>query len=265
MDLQERIVSCKSLFWTGYVGSTLEVRPKLQIRLCTNYQKTKGQCTGDCEKLHICRFNLLSPRFCSGPCPNNLSHSVYSEHNTNILRAAVPIWMHNSRDLNQIQMLLRSSLPRLCSSFQDKGKCEKTYCGYLHICLDNLYGDCIGQCKVALKSNTTKSIVHDFRNGHNGIVMLNFGYLQNGEFLKEELLHNLLLPKENTSGTSVSDQYVTERADESSERYKSKDNLTGCTLFDEGILKKFVSILSMNFSTFLLFHSIRKFIALVLI
>ena len=195
-DLEFRIRNCKNLFWTGYVDSKLEIRPKLEVRLCAEYQQTEGKCNEHCGKLHLCRFNLLSPQFCSSPCQNNLSHSIVSEHNKSILYDALPITMRGESYVKQIQMLIRSSLPRLCKSFQEDGVCHKDYCGYLHICVDNLDGSCQGKCKQAAKSGVSKSIVHDFRSGHNAVVLQNFGYERKGVFFKEELLHNLLLPKD---------------------------------------------------------------------
>lgn len=198
-DLQFRIMNCKKLFWTGHVNSKLEIRPKLEVRLCTEYQQSEGNCNARCGKLHLCRFNLLSPQFCSGPCQNKLSHSVVTNHNKAILFAALPLSMRDERYVKQIQMLIRSSLPRLCKSFQENGVCHNGNCGYLHICLENLDGNCEGICKQAAKSGVNKSIVHDFRSGHNADVLQNFGYERNGPFLKQELLHNLLLPKSKTT------------------------------------------------------------------
>ena len=106
--------------------------------------------------------------------------------------------MRGERYVKQIQMLIRSSLPRICKSFQDSGVCHH-YCGYLHICLDSLDGRCEGVCKQAVKGHLSKSIVHDFRSDHNANVLQNFGYEKKGLFLKEELLHNLLLPKNQTN------------------------------------------------------------------
>ena len=196
-DLQQKIETCKSLFWTGYVDSKLEVRPKLQVRLCTNYQKTEEQCMGDCGKLHLCPLNLLSPRFCSNPCPKRLSHNINSAHNKKIIRAALPMQMEDRDDRNKIQTLLRSSLPRLCTSFQKSGICRKVYCGYLHICLNHLGGSCEGLCSLSEKSGLPKAVVHDFRRDHNASVLLNFGYEPKGPYSKEDILHNLLLPKDN--------------------------------------------------------------------
>ena len=245
-NLHIRIEKCKKLFWIGYARSKLEVRPKLEIRLCTEYQNSKGQCDGDCGKLHLCRLNLLSPKFCSSPCDNKLSHSIVSEHNTTILHAALPISMHNERYVKQIQMLIRSSLPRLCSNFQEKGKCENGYCGYLHICLENLYGNCEGSCKLAMKSGITKSVVHDFRKGHNAKVLQNFGYKQTGHFFKEELLHNILLPKDNNT-QERRDQYDSD-SDQSDASSTVSD--VGCKysediLFHQGI--KVLSILLLQY------------------
>uniref|UniRef100_A0A7M5XJZ3 Uncharacterized protein n=2 Tax=Clytia hemisphaerica TaxID=252671 RepID=A0A7M5XJZ3_9CNID len=193
-NLQYEIEQCKALFWTGHTNSDLEVRPKLSIRLCTQYQAAKGSCPGHCNKLHLCPLNLLSPKFCKGPCRDSLSHNFDDKHNKDIIHNALPV--STSNFVKSIPVLLRSSLLRLCKMFQDTGQCDKIYCGYLHICLDYLKGKCTGICQLAEKSDQKKAIVHDFGRAHNRKVLLNFGYDAKCLSNKGELLHNLLLPKD---------------------------------------------------------------------
>ena len=56
-----------TLFWIGEIQQNIwEIRPKVEARLCLYYPD--GTCPGVCNKIHLCRDNLLSPEFCKAPC-----------------------------------------------------------------------------------------------------------------------------------------------------------------------------------------------------
>jgi len=191
-DLEERILNCKTSFWTARYGNDLEVRPKVDIRLCVDYLKDDEKCNGLCGKLHLCSMNLMTRKMCPNPCSKGYSHNPNSKHNRPVVIDSLPTGIHRSNE--NIDLILRSSFPRMCKAFNDTGKCRKQFCGYLHICFDHLKGFCTGACSLALKSGVSKTIVHDFMRGHNWNVLLNFGFVR-GSFNKDELLHNVLLPK----------------------------------------------------------------------
>ena len=195
--LEERILECKELFWTCCVtNSQVEVRPKLNVRLCAQYQKTSGKCAAvDCGKLHLCPVNLLSPKLCANPCKMRLSHNATIEYNKKIIFDAAPIKLKGQLS-KQIPMLIRSSLPKLCEDLLKHDCCGQTFCGNLHMCLDHLKGQCVGQCNLSRRTGIQKQILHDFGRTHNTKVLENFGFTHRiNSSNKENLLHNLLLPE----------------------------------------------------------------------
>ena len=56
--------------------------------------------------------------------------------------------------------LLRASFPRLCASFQKSGKCEKDFCGYIHLCRYFLQGKCPNECQFAARTRLSQQHVH---------------------------------------------------------------------------------------------------------
>lgn len=195
--LKQRILECHQYFLTSRITpSQYEVRPKVNnIRLCTHYQKTNERCTVVCGKLHLCPVNLLSPKFCSSPCRKRLSHNATIEHNKQVVLDSAPMKLQGQLS-KQIPMLIRSSLPKLCEDIFNHGRCDKDFCGDLHMCLDHLKGECVGQCKYSLTSGIQKQVLHDFGRPHNKQVLKSFGFNDRiTVYNKESLLYNILLPE----------------------------------------------------------------------
>ena len=136
-NLEERILNCKTSFWTARYGNDLEVRAKIDIRLCVDYLKDGETCSGNCGKLHLCPLNLMAKKMCLNPCSKGFIHNAYHKHNKPVVNAVLPKGIN--RSIENIDLILRASFPRMCKTFNDTGKCRKKFCGYLHICFCLLY------------------------------------------------------------------------------------------------------------------------------
>ncbi|KAG8438726.1 hypothetical protein GDO86_005064 [Hymenochirus boettgeri] len=117
------------------------------VRVCVQ----KPKCTGDCGKLHLCRYYILGN--CSrSPCKFN--HIVKTPHNLLVLQE------HHleSVGIGELRQLLLqndpSFLPDVCLHYNrgdgPYGSCTyKSNCNKLHVCQHYLQGDCKfgGNCK----------------------------------------------------------------------------------------------------------------------
>ena len=85
--------------------------------------------------------------------------------------------------------LLRSSFPRLCASFQENGKCEKLFCGYLHLCVLYVQGKYRNECQLAVQFALSKQETHGLKSPHNIKMLSSFDLLQKKRHV---LLGNIL-------------------------------------------------------------------------
>ena len=90
--------------------------------------------------------------FCNQPCKNGFSHDIKDAHNKVVLYGYN--LGHNG------MKLLRASFPRLFASFQKSGKCEKDFCGYIHLCRYFLQGKCPNECQFAARTGLSQQHVH---------------------------------------------------------------------------------------------------------
>ena len=183
-DLEDVLEANKSWFWLSKITkSDWEVKAKINVELCAFY--SKGICIyKNCSALHICKSFLLSRKSCEQPCKNGLSHNIKDFHNKNIL---------DKLKLGNYGIgLLRSSFPRLCDSFQDSGKCEMFFCGYLHLCIFYVQGKCQEECQFATRIGLSKQEVHGLTSRHNMKVFSTFGLFQEKRdvFITKILFHS---------------------------------------------------------------------------
>ncbi|XP_057290564.1 uncharacterized protein LOC130613242 [Hydractinia symbiolongicarpus] len=181
-NIKDILESRPDLFWLAtYNENCIEVRAKLNVKLCYSY--LNSTCGGDCGCLHICKDNLLSRKYCQNPCKFGFSHNLMDWHNWSLL---------SKYKGSNWELLLRSSFPRLCTSFSRSGQCEKLYCGYFHLCSDFVRDRCVGECKLANSCNQSKINLHNCGNKHNKKVLKNFdlSYLKGD---RNVLLANILM------------------------------------------------------------------------
>ena len=196
-DLKYILEAHNSLFFISKINKyNWMVRAKLDVELCLLY--LKGNCDGSCESLHICKSFLLSgEKFCKQPCKNGFSHNIKDSHNEAVL---------SSYKLGHYDIgLLRSSFPRLCDSFQESGKCNKLFCGYLHLCRFFVQGKCPKECQFAARVGLLKQDVHGLTSPHNLRVFSSFDLR---ERKREVLLANVLFHSEQreiSSGKSTNE------------------------------------------------------------
>ena len=183
-DLEDVLEANKSWFWISKITkSDWEVKAKINVELCAFY--SKGRCVyKNCSALHICKSFLLSRKSCEQPCKNGLSHNIKDFHNKSVL---------DKLKLGNYGIgLLRSSFPRLCDSFQDSGKCGMFFCGYLHLCMFYVQGQCQKECQFATRIGLSKQEVHGLTSRHNMEVFSTFGLFQEKRdvFLTKILFHS---------------------------------------------------------------------------
>ena len=165
-DLEKVLLAYSSLFWISKITENYwEVRTKVDVELCVSY--LQGSCNGDCGCLHLCKSFLLSgENICKQPCKNGFSHDIKDAHNKTVLYGY-------NLDHNGINVL-RASFPRLCASFQKSGKCEKHFCGYVHLCKFFLQGKCKNKCQFAARTGLSQQHVHGLLLPHNRNVFSSF-------------------------------------------------------------------------------------------
>ena len=198
-DLEDVLEANKSWFWISKITkSNWEVKAKINVELCPLY--LKGICNNkNCSALHICKSFLLSRKFCKKPCKNSLSHNIKDFHNQSVLGKA---------KLDECGMgLLRSSFPRLCDSFQDSGRCEMFFCGYLHLCIFYVQGKCQKECQFAARIGLSKQEVHALTSCHNMKVFSTFGLFQEKRdvFITKILFHSESEDGKNETGSGESE------------------------------------------------------------
>lgn len=184
-DLKYMLEAYNSLFFISKIKENhWMVRAKVDVELCVSY--LQGNCDGSCKSLHICKSFLLSAeKLCKQPCKNGFSHNIKDSHNEAVL------YRYNLGDYD-IE-LLRSSFPRLCDAFQESGKCDKSFCGYLHLCKFFVQGKCQKECQFATRVGLLKQDVHGLRSPHNLKVFSSFDLR---ERKREVLLANVLFHSE---------------------------------------------------------------------
>ena len=190
-DLKYALEAYNSLFFISKIKeNNWMVRAKVDVELCVSY--LHGNCDNSCESLHICKSFLLSgEQFCKQPCKNGFSHNIKDSHNKAVLHR------YNLGDYDI--GLLRSSFPRLCDSFQESGKCDKLFCGYLHLCRFFVQGKCQKECQFATRVGLLKRDVHGLTSRHNLGVFSSFD-LQDRK--REVLLANVLFHSEQSEISS---------------------------------------------------------------
>ena len=196
-DLEQVLEAYNSLFFISKIKeNNWMVQAKVDVELCVSY--LRGSCDGSCESLHICKSFLLSgEQFCKQPCKNGFSHNINDSHNEAVL------YRYN---LGHYDIgLLRSSFPRLCNSFQESGKCDKFFCGYLHLCRFFVQGKCQKECQFATRVGLSKQDVHGLTLTHNLRVFSSFDLRERKH---EVLIANVLFHSEQSeisSGRSINE------------------------------------------------------------
>lgn len=97
---------------------------------------------------------------------NDFSHDIKDAYNTGVLRG------YNLGDYGM--KLLRTSFPRLCASFQESGKYNRYFCGYIHLCIFFVQGKCKNECQFAARTSLSKQDVHGLTSPHNKRVFSSF-------------------------------------------------------------------------------------------
>ncbi|XP_046381184.2 protein mono-ADP-ribosyltransferase PARP12-like isoform X1 [Haliotis rufescens] len=118
------------------------------LELCPKHCKRNGYCEEDyCEKLHICKFFLLSScHFSQNGIPCQFGHDLDSEHNKTILQQNLLDELTDT----EIQQLFQSrnsrgatTIPLICRFYNHlKGCTKNNTCPHLHICEYYIKGAC---------------------------------------------------------------------------------------------------------------------------
>ena len=199
------------------------------MELCTSY--LQGICDGSCTCLHICKSFLLSGKFCNQPCKSGFSHDIRDSHNKSVL---------DGYNMDNYGMkLLRSSFPRLCSSFQKNGQCQKFFCGYLHLCVLYVKGKCQNECQLALRLTLSKHETHGLTSPHNVKVFSSFDLLQRKRHV---LLGNILFHSEfevdsETEMNSERSQSVIKDSDQGKSKLQKK-SIRMCLAYLNGVCRE---------------------------
>ena len=215
-----------SLFWISKITeNNWEVRAKLDVELCTSY--LQGICNGTCTSLHICKSFLLSGKFCKQPCKNGFSHNIRDSHNKTVLDG------YNMDDYGM--KLLRSSFPRLCATFQENGKCEKIFCGYLHLCMHYVQGKCQNECQLAVRFDLSKHETHGLTSPHNVKVLSSFDLLKKKRhvLLGNILFHSGFEVDNEIEMNSERSQIVSKNSDQGKSKLQ-KSNIRMCLAYLNG-------------------------------
>ncbi|XP_041363851.1 protein mono-ADP-ribosyltransferase PARP12-like [Gigantopelta aegis] len=125
------------------------VRVISDIETCAEHCKKQGSChsqNGECGRLHICKFFLLSGRCHFGPgCA--FGHDFISRHNFNVFMSHMldPRYIEENslRDLLcQNECRNATTMPDTCKFYNTSKTCSNKRCRSLHICRHFLEGTC---------------------------------------------------------------------------------------------------------------------------
>ncbi|XP_067658744.1 protein mono-ADP-ribosyltransferase PARP12-like isoform X2 [Haliotis asinina] len=132
----------------NFIQEGNSVKAFTNLQLCPKHCKRDGYCGDDyCEKLHICKFFLLSNcRFSSNGIQCQFGHDLDSDHNKSILQQNL---LDELTDV-EIQRLFQSkssrgvtTIPQICRFYNHvKGCSKKSVCQHLHICEFYVKGTC---------------------------------------------------------------------------------------------------------------------------
>ncbi|XP_041364219.1 protein mono-ADP-ribosyltransferase PARP12-like, partial [Gigantopelta aegis] len=126
-----------------------DVRVISDIETCVEHCKKQGSCrsqNGECGRLHICKFFLLSGHCHFGPgCA--FGHDFTSRHNFNVFMSYMLdpryIKAENMRDLLcQNECRNATTMPDTCKFYNTSKTCSNKRCRSLHICRHFLEGTC---------------------------------------------------------------------------------------------------------------------------
>ena len=136
------------------------------VRLCKKHCSKPGSCHGDCDKLHICKFFILSNRFkCQEEC--RFVHDFKTPHNDKVLHAYKLQFLreeHLRCLFSKTENRHSQTLPYVCRDF-NLCKCEKKNCRYLHLCKQFVIGNCpLGKkCRIShLVDSKVIAILNDY-------------------------------------------------------------------------------------------------------
>ena len=173
-----------------YSKDKWRIRLKIDVKFCLQYQN--GTCTGGCRNLHLCKYFVISGKFCPGAaCVFGFSHDICDVHNNKVWKFVSPE-LYTCTPILKLS-LIRNSFPRVCPDFSKDGKCHSLFCGKLHICSKYVFGVCT-ECQLSKFSRLSKANVHNLSSEHNSTV-LNFFNLSGLECDRNILLANILLRK----------------------------------------------------------------------
>ncbi|XP_041363712.1 protein mono-ADP-ribosyltransferase PARP12-like [Gigantopelta aegis] len=126
-----------------------DVRVISDIETCVEHCKKQGSChsqNGECGRLHICKFFLLSGHCNFGPgCA--FGHDFISRHNFNVFMSHMldpgSIEAEYLRDLLcQNECRNATTMPDTCKFYNTSKTCSNKRCRSLHICRHFLEGTC---------------------------------------------------------------------------------------------------------------------------
>ncbi|XP_066933775.1 uncharacterized protein [Clytia hemisphaerica] len=203
-DILETIQDDKKMFWVAQItDDNYEVRPKVPVDICKTYNETKQCGYRFCNKMHLCKRYLWSPKSCVNQNCGQV-HSINTNHNKSILDKIFPDGYSD-----EIRMkVLRSSFPRLCLNFLKDVSCSQPFCGYFHICEDFVNDSCGRTCKLATQSGKPKTTMHNFVLYHNKLVFSIFFPDERSVCREEAAINILMAPKaeknKNESGDNTS-------------------------------------------------------------
>ncbi|WAR04650.1 PAR11-like protein, partial [Mya arenaria] len=152
---------------------------------CLNYNASTGCTKDNCKRFHLCKDMLCG--HCAFDKKCSLSHDALDDRNRNVTR--------NLRLPNctkeDIIIILKVRLPRVCESWSEHGNCTDSTCTDLHVCP----GFVDGKCK---ENKCTKS--HDLSSTHNLPIISAYGMTEWNEM---SLKRNINLQRKLQYDTNV--------------------------------------------------------------
>ena len=124
------------------------IRPRTTLQLCPKHCGYSGNCNGRCNKLHICKFFLLSHCKIVPQSKCKFGHAVDSSHNRRLIE------YHDLEDLElgQLRNLFRNvnsrnrvTKPPICKYYNTSGCTKGDNCKFLHICITYVRQELCGQ------------------------------------------------------------------------------------------------------------------------
>ncbi|CAG2255619.1 PARP7S [Mytilus edulis] len=134
-----------NFFVEDYCNSKL-IKAKTTLELCPSHSGIRKKCDKNCNKLHICKFYLLSNSctFKGNRC--RFGHNLESDYN----KALLEYHDLEELDVDELRILFKSPLnrcqvtqPPICKFYNlEKGCSKEDGCKFLHICKPYLTGSC---------------------------------------------------------------------------------------------------------------------------